>query len=184
VSRIGRLPITVPAGIQVKVDGSAVEVQGPKGTMKRSFSADMTIVFENGQILVTRNSEEAPVRAMHGTTRALIQNMVTGVHTGYTIVLEIDGVGYRAELDGKNLMIYVGFSHPVKVEPMEGITFDVDTKARQIKVMGASKEVVGQVAADIRKIRPPEPYKGKGIHYLGEKLRHKPGKSAKTKGAA
>jgi large subunit ribosomal protein L6 len=177
------LPIKVPAGIQVKVDGSAVEVQGPKGTMKRSFSSDMTIVFENGQILVTRKSEEAPVRALHGTTRALIQNMVTGVHTGYTIVLEIEGVGYRAELDGKNLMIYVGFSHPVKVEPMEGISFDVDTKARQIKVMGASKEVVGQVAADIRKIRPPEPYKGKGIHYLGEKLRHKPGKSAKTKGA-
>jgi len=183
VSRIGRLPITVPAGIQVKVEGSAVEVQGPKGTMKRSFSSDMTIVFENGQIFVTRNSEETPVRAMHGTTRALIQNMVTGVHTGYTVVLEIDGVGYRAEMDGKNLMIYVGFSHPVKVEPMEGITFDVDTKTRQIKVVGSSKELVGQVAADIRKIRPPEPYKGKGIHYLGEKLRHKPGKSAKAKGA-
>ena len=117
MSRIGRLPITVPAGIQVKVEGSDVEVQGPKGTMKRSFSSDMAIVFENGQILVTRKSEEAPVRAMHGTTRALLQNMVTGVHTGYTRILEIDGVGYRAELDGKNLTIYVGFSHPVKVEP-------------------------------------------------------------------
>jgi large subunit ribosomal protein L6 len=183
VSRIGRLPITVPAGIQVKVEGSAVEVQGPKGTMKRNFTSDMTIVFENGQILVSRNSEETPTRAMHGTTRALLQNMVTGVHSGFTRILEIDGVGYRAEMDGKNLMVYVGFSHPVTVEPREGITFEVDTKTRQIKVLGASKETVGQVAADIRKIRPPEPYKGKGIHYLGEKLRHKPGKSAKTKGA-
>jgi large subunit ribosomal protein L6 len=184
VSRIGRLPIAVPAGVQVKVDGTAVEVQGPKGTMKRAFSSDMGIAFENGQLLVTRKSEDAPVRAMHGTTRALLQNMVTGVHEGFTRVLEIEGVGYRAEMDGKNLMVYVGYSHPVKVEPMEGIAFDVETKARQIKVTGVNIETVGQVAADIRKIRPPEPYKGKGIHYLGEKVRRKPGKSAKTKGAA
>jgi large subunit ribosomal protein L6 len=183
VSRIGRLPITVPAGIQVKVNGSAVEIQGPKGTMKRNFSPDMKIVFENGQILVSRNSEETPFRALHGTTRAILQNMVTGVHTGFTRILEIDGVGYRAEMEGKNVMFFVGFSHPVKVEPQEGITFDVDAKTRQVKVMGANKELVGQVAADLRKIRPPEPYKGKGIHYLGEKLRHKPGESAKTKGA-
>jgi large subunit ribosomal protein L6 len=149
--------------------------------MKREFSQAISIAFENGQIAVTRSSEEANVRALHGMTRALIQNMVTGVSQGFTKVLEIDGVGYRAEMDGNNLKLFVGYSHPVIVEPDPGISFDVDTKARQIKVSGYDREVVGQVAADIRKVRPPEPYHGKGIHYLGEKIRRKAGKAGKGK---
>ena len=181
MSRIGRLPVAIPAGVQVAVNGTEVTVKGPKGELKRAFSPSVGITVEDGQVHVTRSSDEAKVRALHGTTRALIHNMVTGVSTGFTKVLEIDGVGYRAELDGKNLMVYVGYSHPVKVEPETGITFDADTKTRQVKIMGADAERVGQVAADIRKIRPPEPYKGKGIHYLGERIRRKAGKSAKTK---
>jgi len=181
VSRIGRLPVTIPAGVQVVVNGTEVTVKGPNGELKRAFSPSVGIAVENGQVQVTRSSDEANVRALHGTTRALINNMVTGVSTGFTKVLEIDGVGYRAEMDGKNLMVYVGYSHPVKVEPEAGISFDADAKTRQVKVMGADAERVGQVAADIRKIRPPEPYKGKGIHYLGERIRRKAGKSAKTK---
>jgi large subunit ribosomal protein L6 len=137
--------------------------------------------MEGNQLLVQRDSDEPTVRALHGTTRALIQNMVTGVSSGFTTILEIDGVGYRAEMDGKNLVLYVGYSHPVVVEPPAGITFDVDTKTRQIKVMGFDKEQLGQLCANIRKIRPPEPYKGKGIHYLGEKIRRKAGKSGKAK---
>lgn len=184
MSRIGRLPVIIPAGVEVKVNGSEVHIKGPKGELKRVFSPSMEIKFENGQIVVTRGSELPAVRALHGTTRAVIQNMVTGVSTGFTKVLEIDGVGYRAEMDGSNLMLYLGFSHPVKIEPKTGISYEVDTKTRQVKVMGFNVEEVGQTAADIRKIRPPEPYKGKGIHYLGERIRRKAGKSAKTKAAA
>lgn len=184
MSRIGRLPVIIPAGVEVKVNGSEVHIKGPKGELKRVFSPSMEIKFENGQIVVTRGSELPAVRALHGTTRAVIQNMVTGVSTGFTKVLEIDGVGYRAEMDGSNLMLYLGFSHPVKIEPKNGISYEVDTKTRQVKVMGFNVEEVGQTAADIRKIRPPEPYKGKGIHYLGERIRRKAGKSAKTKAAA
>ena len=183
MSRIGRLPVTVPPGVQVTIQGSEVSVKGPKGELKKSFSSLMDLSLEGNQVFVRRNSDMPTERALHGTTRAVIQNMVTGVSTGFTKVLEIDGVGFRGEMDGKNLVLYVGFSHPVTVNPQEGISFDVDTKTRQIKVMGFNNEVVGQVAADIRKIRLPEPYKGKGIHYLGERLRHKPGKSAKTKAA-
>jgi len=181
VSRIGRLPVVVPTGVQVNLDGSLVHIKGPKGELKREFSPAIAIALDNGQIAVSRSSEEANVRALHGMTRALIQNMVTGVSQGFTKVLEIDGVGYRAEMDGKNLKLFVGYSHPVIVEPLSGISFDVDTKTRQIKVMGYDREVVGQVTADIRKIRPPEPYHGKGIHYLGEKIRRKAGKAGKAK---
>ncbi len=181
MSRIGRLPVTIPAGVQVDIDGSEVQVKGPKGELKRSFSPLVSISMEGNQLLVQRDSDEPTVRALHGTTRALIQNMVTGVSSGFTTILEIDGVGYRAEMDGKNLVLYVGYSHPVVVEPPAGITFDVDTKTRQIKVMGFDKEQLGQLCANIRKIRPPEPYKGKGIHYLGEKIRRKAGKSGKAK---
>lgn len=184
MSRIGRLPITIPAGVDVKVNGSEVHVKGPKGELKRIFSPSVDIKLENGQVVVARSSELPSIRALHGTTRAVIQNMVTGVSTGFTKVLEIDGVGYRAEMDGSNLMLYLGFSHPVKIEPKNGISYEVDTKTRQVKVMGFNVEEVGQIAADIRKIRPPEPYKGKGIHYLGERIRRKAGKSAKTKAAA
>jgi large subunit ribosomal protein L6 len=181
VSRIGRMPVAVPAGVQVDLKGSEVQVKGPKGELRRLFSPSISIMMENGQIIITRSSEEPTVRALHGTTRALIQNMVTGVSTGFTKVLEIEGVGYRAEMDGANLMLFMGYSHPVKMEPAEGISFEVDSKTRQIKVMGSNIEMVGQVAANIRKVRPPEPYHGKGIHYLGEKIRRKAGKAGKAK---
>ncbi|MHB0989556.1 MAG: 50S ribosomal protein L6 [Bellilinea sp.] len=181
MSRIGRLPVVVPTGVQVDLDGSLVHIKGPKGELKREFSQAISIAFDNGQIAVSRSSEEANVRALHGMTRALIQNMVTGVSQGFTKVLEIEGVGYRAEMDGKNLKLFVGYSHPVIVEPDNGISFEVDTKTRQIKISGYDREVVGQVSADIRKIRPPEPYHGKGIHYLGEKIRRKAGKAGKGK---
>jgi len=174
--------VTVPDIVQVKVNGSEVQVKGPKGELSFLFSPVVDIKLEEKQVVVTRNSDEPRIRALHGTTRALIQNMVTGVSTGFTRVLEVDGVGYRPDMSGKNLMLYVGYSHPVEVPPPDGISFEVDVKARQIKVMGRDKEQVGQVASDIRKIRPPEPYKGKGVHYLGEHIRRKAGKSGKTKG--
>jgi large subunit ribosomal protein L6 len=183
VSRIGRLPVTVPPGVQVNIQGADVAVKGPKGELKRTFSPLVQISLEENHVLVKRNSDLPVERALHGTTRALIQNMVTGVSTGFSKVLEIEGVGYRAEMEGNELVLYLGFSHPVRVKPAQGLTFEVETKARQIKVSGFDNELVGQTAADLRKIRPPEPYKGKGIHYLGERIRRKPGKSAKTKAA-
>lgn len=182
MSRIGRLPVTVPAGVQIKVNGPELHVKGPKGEMTRLFSPVIDIKLENSQILVTRSSDEPSMRALHGTTRALINNMVTGVSTGFTRLLDVEGVGYRPELNGKDLVLYVGYSHPVTVNPPEGITFDVDAKARQIKVNGFDKEQVGQMAADIREIRPPEPYKGKGIRYHEERIRRKAGKAGKGKG--
>lgn len=181
MSRIGRLPVLVPSGVEVKITDNRVEVKGPRGQMERSFSPNLTIVMENGQILVQRGSDEPTARSLHGTTRALIQNMVTGVSAGFTKILEVEGVGYRAEMNGDVLVLYVGYSHPVMVTPQPGITFEVDTKTRQVKVTGYDREMVGQVAADIRKVRPPEPYKGKGIRYAGEKVRRKAGKSGKGK---
>ena len=182
MSRIGRLPVTVPAGVQVQISGQEVHVKGPKGEMKRLFSPVIGIKLDTNQVVVTRESEEQTVRALHGTTRALINNMVTGVSKGFQVVLNIEGVGYRAEMSSKNLVLNLGFSHPVEVTPADGIAFDVDTKTRQIKVSGYDKEQVGQVAADIREIRPPEPYKGKGVRYHGEKVRRKAGKAGKGKG--
>lgn len=179
MSRVGRLPITVPAGVNVELDGLHVRVKGPKGTMERTFAPGVSISLENNTLAVTRESDAPTLRALHGTTRALLNNMVTGVSTGFTKVLEIDGVGYRANMDGKNLVLNVGYSHPVVLEPPAGITYEVDEKVRQVKVMGCDIEQIGQVTSDIRKIRPPEPYKGKGIHYLGEKIRRKAGKSGK-----
>lgn len=180
MSRVGRLPIEVPSGVEVTIDGTYVKVKGPKGEMDFTFTPEMIIKKEDGNIVVERPNDEPRHRALHGTTRSVINNMVVGVSKGFEKVLEIEGVGYRAELSGKNLIINVGFSHPVVVEPPEGISFDVDMKVRQIKVSGHSKQVVGQVAADIRKLRPPEPYKGKGIRYQGEYVRRKPGKAGKT----
>jgi large subunit ribosomal protein L6 len=180
VSRVGRLPIEVPAGVEVKIDGSYVKVKGPKGEMEYTFSPEISIKNEDGTIVVERPTDQPMHRALHGTTRSVINNMIVGVSKGFERVLEIEGVGYRAELSGKNLVINVGYSHPVVVEPPEGISFDVDMKVRQIKVLGYDKQAVGQVAADIRKIRPPEPYKGKGIRYQGEYVRRKPGKAGKT----
>jgi large subunit ribosomal protein L6 len=179
VSRIGRLPVTVPAGVEVKINGLHVHVKGPKGELEYQFNPEVKIEREGDDIIVTRLAEEAPHRSLHGTTRALIQNMVTGVSTGFTVVLQVQGVGYRAELNGKNLMLYVGYSHPKEVVPPTGISFEVDTRAGLIRVMGFDKQQVGQVAANIRKIRPVEPYKGKGLFYQGERIRRKAGKSGK-----
>lgn len=181
MSRIGRLPVTVPSNVKVDIQGSNVRVQGPQGEMSRAFSPDMEITLENNQVLVKRPSDAAEHRALHGTTRALISNMVVGVSTGFDVVLEIEGVGYRAEMDGEKLVLYIGYSHPVVVEPPTGIKFEVDTKTRQVKIHGKDKEQVGQIAAIIRKHRPPEPYHGKGIRYAGEKIRRKAGKSGKAK---
>jgi len=183
MSRIGRLPVDVPESVKVELKGSDVHVKGPKGEMARSFSPEMGITFENNQIVVTRSSDLAPIRALHGTTRALINNMVTGVSTGFATELEVDGVGYRVEMDGKKLALYVGYSHPFIIDPPEGVFFEVDSKTRLVRVCGYDNEVIGQLASDIRKIRPPEPYLGKGIRYKGEKIRRKAGKAGKGKGA-
>lgn len=182
MSRIGRMPVTVPAGVQVNIQDHMVVVKGPKGEMRREFHSAVEIGREENNLVITRGSDAPTARALHGTTRALLQNMVTGVSTGFTKVLEIDGVGYRAEMNGNKLVLYVGYSHPVEIDPPEGISFEVDTKIRQVRVNGYDKEQIGQIAADLRKIRPPEPYKGKGIHYKGEKIRRKAGKSGKGKG--
>ncbi len=180
MSRIGQLPIVVPAGVDVKIKGTHVRVKGPKGELQHTFPTDMAISLEDGEVVVKRPSDERTHRAFHGMTRALINNMVLGVSTGFSKVLEINGVGYRAELEGNNLILNVGFSHPVKVEPPEGIEFEVDARTRQIVIKGYDKQVVGHVAADIRKVRPPEPYKGKGIKYLDERIRRKAGKAGKV----
>lgn len=180
MSRIGRAPVIIPKGVDVNVQGATVSVKGPKGELTRTFTSDVQIALEDGNIIVRRPSDEAYHRAMHGMTRALINNMVVGVSTGFEKVLEVNGVGYRAEMSGKNLVLHVGFSHPVTVEPPSGISFDVDVRTRQIKVLGSNKETVGQVAANIRMVRPPEPYKGKGIKYLEEKIRRKAGKAGKV----
>jgi large subunit ribosomal protein L6 len=180
VSRIGRAPVVIPNSVDVKVQGSLIWVKGPKGELQRSFPADMEIALEDGKIVVRRPTDEARHRALHGMTRALINNMVVGVSTGFERILEVNGVGYRAELSGKNLVLHVGYSHPVTMEPPSGISFEVDLRTRQIKVLGFDKEAVGQMAANIREIRPPEPYKGKGIKYLEEKIRRKAGKAGKV----
>jgi large subunit ribosomal protein L6 len=180
VSRVGRIPVEIPKGVNVEIKGSSVHVKGPRGEMKHTFPGSIKISLDEGKVVVQRPSDEAQHRALHGLTRSLINNMVVGVSQGFEKVLEVNGVGYRAEMNGKTLVLYVGFSHPVEVEPPEGISFDVDTRTRQIKVMGYDKQAVGQVAADIRKIRPPEPYKGKGIRYIDEIVRRKAGKAGKV----
>jgi large subunit ribosomal protein L6 len=174
------MPVVVPAGVDVEVQGSHVRVKGPKGQIEHTFPQDMTITKEDKMITIQRPTDSRTHRSLHGMTRALINNMVLGVSSGFEKTLEVNGVGYRAEVEGKNLVLYVGFSHPVVVEPPKGITFNVDPRTRQVKVMGFDKQMVGQVAADIRKIRPPEPYKGKGIKYLEEKIRRKAGKAGKV----
>lgn len=178
MSRIGKQPVTVPAGVEVKVDGNKVTVKGAKGELVREFSPILTITQEGDQVLVSRPDDTREARSLHGLTRTLIHNMVVGVSEGYSKKLELVGVGYRAALKGKNLEMSLGFSHPVVVEPPEGIAFEVPSQT-EIIVTGISKEKVGQVAADVRKWRPPEPYKGKGIRYSGEHVRRKLGKAAK-----
>lgn len=180
MSRIGRMPIAIPKGVEVKIDGSRVQVKGPKGQLERTFVQSIQLAIQDDTVVVSRTSEDREQRALHGMTRAILNNMVTGVHTGFERILEVNGVGYRAEMQGANLVLNVGFSHPVVVKPPAGIKFDVDAKTRQIKVMGFDKELVGQVTANIRKVRPPEPYQGKGIKYLEENIRRKAGKSGKV----
>ena len=177
MSRIGRQPITLPASVKVEIEGSRVSVSGPKGSLSREVVPEMTLHVEEGRLLVTRPSDDQRHRAMHGLTRALLANMVTGVADGFRKTLELVGVGYRAQIQGSTLVLSLGFSHPVEVKPPPGISFSVE--GPRIHVEGIDKELVGQVAADIRKRRPPEPYLGKGIRYQGEYVRRKAGKSGK-----
>ena len=178
MSRIGSLPITVPAGVTITVsEANVVEVKGPKGTLTKAFDSAMNIALEENQVVVTRPNDLKRNRALHGLTRTLIANMIEGVTNGYAKVLEINGVGYRAQKQGKKLVLSLGYSHPVEMEDPEGITTTVD--GNRITVAGINKEQVGQFAADIRSKREPEPYKGKGIKYVDEVIRRKVGKTGK-----
>jgi len=179
MSRVGRNPIPVPSGVNISVDnGNTVTVKGPKGELSEQFNGDMDISQENGEVVVKRPTDSRDHRSQHGLTRALINNMVVGVTDGFSKRLEIHGVGYRAELKGKNLVLLVGYSHPVEIEPAsKEMAFEVDRDGRGFTVSGIDKCEVGQTAAVIRKVRPPEPYKGKGIRYAGEYVRIKAGKT-------
>jgi large subunit ribosomal protein L6 len=180
MSRIGRKVVPVPKGVTVSINGNAVTVKGPKGELARAFRPEVTVTQEAEGLKVERANDERAVRALHGLTRALLNNMVVGVSSGFSKVLQIEGVGYRAEMKGKDLVLALGFSHPVTVTPPTGVTFTVDEKARTITIAGADKELVGQVAADVRAWRKPEPYKGKGLRYFGETVRRKAGKAGKA----
>ena len=179
MSRIGKMPIKVPTGVDIKIQGSNIDVKGPKGQMMFTFPPSMKLSVEEGQIHVERPSDERWDRSMHGTCRAVIANMVHGVSTGFEKSLQIEGVGYRAEMRGANLIMFVGYSHEVVFEPPQGISFEVDPRGRDVKVKGYDKQLIGQIAANIRKIRPPEPYLGKGIRYQNERIMRKAGKSGK-----
>jgi large subunit ribosomal protein L6 len=172
------MPIDLPSGVEVKIDGSSVTVKGSKGELSRTFTERVGFINEDGVVTLTRDGDSPQAKALHGLSRALLYNMVQGVSEGFSKELEIQGVGYRAALKGSDVELQVGFSHSVNVEAPEGITFDVPEPTKII-VSGIDKEMVGQVAADIRKVRPPEPYKGKGIRYLGEHVRRKAGKAGK-----
>ena len=178
MSRIGRMPIAIPAGVEVKIDGNVVTVKGAKATLTREFHPNMNIAVEGNEILVTRPNDDKHNRALHGLTRSLIHNMVVGVTHGYSKSLEIVGVGYRAQKQGNKLVLNLGYSHPVEFEEPKGITFDVPTP-NKVVVNGINKQQVGQIAADIRATREPEPYKGKGVRYEGEHVRRKEGKTGK-----
>lgn len=178
MSRIGRKPVQIPAGVEVTVDGNTCIVKGPKGTLQQDFHENITVTVEENEVIVDRANDERESRAQHGLTRALIQNMVTGVSEGFTKSLELAGVGYRVQLKGTSLDFSLGYSHPVVIEAPEGITFEVPDNTH-VHVKGINKQQVGQIAAEIRAKRPPEPYKGKGIHYVGEHIRRKLGKAAK-----
>ncbi|HEY5684620.1 MAG TPA: 50S ribosomal protein L6 [Acidimicrobiia bacterium] len=178
MSRIGKMPVTVPKGVEIRVDGGNVTVKGPKGELARRFHDRVAITLEDDVASVNRVDDTRESRALHGLSRALLANMVTGVSEGYRKDLEIVGVGYRAALKGQDLEMQLGFSHPVSVLAPEGVTFEVPEPTK-VTVSGIDKELVGQVAADIRKLRPPEPYKGKGIRYAGEHVRRKAGKAGR-----
>ena len=181
MSRIGRLPITVPSGVDVTIDGRNVTVKGPKGTLSRALHPDITVSREDGTLVVTRPTEQKTHKQLHGLTRTLVNNMVVGVTDGYRKGLEITGVGYRAALNGRKLQLNLGYSHQIEIEPPEGITFEVENPTR-LAVVGIDKELVGQIAAKVRATRKPEPYKGKGVRYAGEYIRRKAGKAGKIGG--
>ena len=180
MSRIGKKPITIPAGVDVKVDGSKVTVKGPKGTLENTFNSEINIALEGNEIIVTRPTDDKNHRALHGLTRTLIHNMVEGVTNGYSKTLEVNGVGYRAQKQGKNLVLNLGYSHQVIVPEVPGITIEVPS-ANSVVISGADKQQVGQFAAEVREKRPPEPYKGKGIKYADEVIRRKVGKTGAKK---
>ena len=181
MSRIGRLPIPVPSGVDVTIDGRQLTVKGPKGTLTRTLHPDMRVSQEDGTIVVARPTEQKTHKQLHGLTRTLVNNMVVGVTDGYRKGLEITGVGYRAALSGRKLTLNLGYSHPVEIDPPEGISFEVENPTR-LAVVGIDKELVGQVAAQVRSTRKPEPYKGKGVRYAGEYIRRKAGKAGKIGG--
>jgi large subunit ribosomal protein L6 len=178
MSRIGRMPVNVPSGVDVTISGRDVTVKGPKGTLNLAIATPIEVSQDNGVITVTRPSDEGEIRALHGLSRSLIANMVTGVTTGYAKTMEIVGVGYRVQAKGKDLEFALGFSHPVLISPPEGISFRVESPTRFV-VEGIDKQQVGEVAANIRKLRKPDPYKGKGVRYAGEQIRRKAGKAGK-----
>ena len=175
MSRVGRKVITIPSGVELKQEGNKITVKGPKGQLEREFSPEITVKVENGEINVTRPNDLPDIRALHGTSRAVLNNMIVGVNQGFEKKLELVGVGYRVQAAGKGLTLSLGFSHPVEIEPVEGITFKVEGNTK-ISVEGINKELVGQIAANIRAKRPPEPYKGKGVKYADEQIRRKEGK--------
>jgi large subunit ribosomal protein L6 len=179
MSRIGKMPIPVPSDVQVTIRGSEVTVKGPKGELSRTIHRDISAKLEDDQLVVSRSTDHRLHRSLHGLTRALLANMVQGVHEGFRKELEIQGVGYRAQSEGDELTLFVGYSHPVQIVPPPGITLSVDKSYRNITVEGVDKELVGRVAAEIRAVRKPEPYKGKGIRYVGEYVRRKAGKAGK-----
>ena len=181
MSRIGRAPIAVPSGVKVEMQGQRVTVTGPKGTLTREFPTNVSIAQDNGTLTVSRADESKTSKSLHGLSRTLLANMVTGVTAGFTKALEINGVGYRVAKVGENLVFQVGYSHPVQMNPPDGIAFAVDGTTK-LSVSGIDKQLVGQVAADIRAIRKPEPYKGKGIKYAAEVIRRKAGKAGKVGG--
>ena len=181
MSRIGRLPIPVPSGVDVTIDGRQVTVKGPKGTLSRALHPDMTISREDGTLVVTRPTEQKTHKQLHGLTRTLVNNMVVGVTDGYRKGLEITGVGYRAAKVGEKLQLNLGYSHPIEIAPPTGISFEVENPTH-LAVLGIDKELVGQVAAQVRSTRKPEPYKGKGVKYAGEYIRRKAGKAGKIGG--
>ena len=176
MSRIGKLPVVIPNGVKIELDGSNITVKGPKGELSRTLHPEMTVGIDDGQIVVGRPSDQKRHRALHGLTRSLINNMVGGVNDGFSKALEIHGVGYRAEAVDSGIRLFVGYSHPVDYKPPDGVAIKVEAPTK-LKVEGIDKESVGQAAAEIRKVRPPEPYKGKGIRYEGEHVRRKAGKT-------
>ena len=181
MSRIGRLPIAVPSGVDVTIDGRQVTIKGPKGELTRELHPDMTVVREDGSIVVRRPTEQKQHKQLHGLTRTLVNNLVVGVTTGYRKPLEITGVGYRAALVGRKLQLNLGYSHPIEIEPPAGVSFELENPTR-LTVVGIDKELVGQIAARVRSTRKPEPYKGKGVRYAGERIRRKAGKAGKIGG--